>query len=457
VVAVAIGAAAVVAACGSGRTTPVKRYPYTLVEPGTLGGPSSFLVEPSACSAVVGSCDVALTSQGSVLGAADTAIRDLDYRHCPPPSPGGCSDRYVQHPFAWREGKLTDLGALAGQNSAFVDEQNSSGLGVGGSEDGRIDPFTKRAASVAVLFERGKVIKLGALPGGYESSAQNIDDQGQVAGFSSNAIRDRYACGLFGQTPPCGWTTQVRAVVWRHGVISDLGTLGGPDALDAAENEEGEVAGESYTNDHVNDDTSVPPQAPFLWKNGHMINLGTLGGHSGEANWLNDRGEVVGQSNLPGDGSYNAFLWNGRRMIDLTPRAAKSAANWINDQGDVAGWTCVSMSSVCTGFLWRDGKLSVLPIVPPDVAWADPNCVNDRDQVVGAESNASNTRFVVAALWADGRAYNLNKLVAPSSLRMISANYVNNQGDIVGYGTLPNGDQRVFLLTRNPTVPLPSS
>src|ERR1700733_247034 len=190
---VAIAAAVVIAGCGSERPTSVKRYPYTLVAPGTLGGPSSFLVEPSACSAVVGSCDVALTSQGTVLGAADTATRDLDYRHCPPPSPGGCSDRYVQHAFAWHEGKLTDLGALAGQNSAGVNQENSSGVGVGGSEDSRIDPFTKRAASVAVLFERGKVIKLGALPGGYESSAQNIDDQGQVAGFSSNAIRDRYA------------------------------------------------------------------------------------------------------------------------------------------------------------------------------------------------------------------------------------------------------------------------
>ena len=187
-----------------------------------------------------------------------------------------------------------------------------------------------------------------------------------------------------------------------------------------------------------------------------MINLGTLGGNSGEANWLNDSGEVVGQSDLRADDSYNAFLWNGRRMIDLTPNAAKSAANWINDQGDVTGWTCVSLESVCPGFLWRQGKLTVLPIVGAGVSWVNPNCINDLDQVVGFETNASNTAEIIAALWADGHGYNLNNLIAPSALRLVSADYINEQGDIVGHGTLPNGAQRMFLLTRNPTVPLPN-
>jgi hypothetical protein len=38
---------------------------------------------------------------------------------------------------------------------------------------------------------------------------------------------------------------------------------------------------------------------------------------------------------------------------------------------------------------------------------------------------------------------------------MISADYINNQGDIVGHGVLTNGDQRIFPLIRNPSVPLP--
>jgi hypothetical protein len=38
---------------------------------------------------------------------------------------------------------------------------------------------------------------------------------------------------------------------------------------------------------------------------------------------------------------------------------------------------------------------------------------------------------------------------------MISADYITNHGNIFGHGVLPNGDQRIFLLIRNPHVPLP--
>ena len=39
---------------------------------------------------------------------------------------------------------------------------------------------------------------------------------------------------------------------------------------------------------------------------------------------------------------------------------------------------------------------------------------------------------------------------------MVSADYINNQGDIVGHGVLHGGKQRMFLLIRNPSVPLPA-
>jgi probable HAF family extracellular repeat protein len=448
-----VAVAAVVLTSVRHQRTPIApggggRYAYTLADLGTFGGPSSFIDEPG----------VPLTSLGTLLGQADLSTRDRDYPHCSPG--GGCADRYIQHAAAWLDGTLTDLGALPGQNSSAIFEQNGSGVGVGGSEDGLTDPFTGTAASVAVMFENGKVIKLGALPGGYESLAQDVNDQGQVAGISSNGIRDRYACWIFGNQPPCGWTTEVRAVVWRNGRISDLGTLGGPDALVTAENDQGEIAGESYTSNRLSATSSQLPEAPFLWKNGRMINLGTLGGTSGQASWLNDSGEVVGQSNLRGDGLYNAFLWNGRRMIDLTPGMVKASATWINDRGDVTGYTCTTQTSACNPFLWRHGKLTQLPVVDAGINLSGaepgvvPNAVNNLDQIVGDEPNSSGNP-ALAVFWAGGRAYNLNKLIAPSPLRMISANYINDQGDIVGYGTLPNGDKRMFLLTRNPRVPLP--
>ena len=58
-------------------------------------------------------------------------------------------------------------------------------------------------------------------------------------------------------------------------------------------------------------------------------------------------------------------------------------------------------------------------------------------------------------LWSGGHGYNLNTLIAPSKLHLVTAEYINDQGEIVGHGVLPNGNQRVFLLIRNPSVPLP--
>jgi len=52
--------------------------------------------------------------------------------------------------------------------------------------------------------------------------------------------------------------------------------------------------------------------------------------------------------------------------------------------------------------------------------------------------------------------HDLNTLIAPSRLHLVTAYYIDDHGDIVGRGALPNGDQRAFLLVRNRSVPLPS-
>jgi hypothetical protein len=82
--------------------------------------------------------------------------------------------------------------------------------------------------------------------------------------------------------------------------------------------------------------------------------------------------------------------------------------------------------------------------------------VNDHGQVAGNETD-THGHELLAVLWSGGHGYDLNTLVAPSPLRLISADYISNQGAIFGHGVLPNGDQRIFLLIRNPCVPLPTA
>ena len=407
------------------------QYPYTLIDPGTFGGPSSFLDAPG----------VELTDQGILLGTADTPTPNSAYDSCP----SNFCDGYEQHAFAWRDGRLIDLGTLRGRNGSAVYELNDYGVGAGVSQNG-LDPASLLIAGVAVLFKGGRVVSLGTLPGGHVSFAQDINNRGQVAGNSSNGTPDPYS--FF------NWGTQTRGFVWQDGVMRDLGTLGGADTVENSQNQRGQITGWSYTNNTPNPATGLPTTDPFLWTDGHMTDLGTLGGTFGMANWQNNAGEVVGQSNMAGDQTAHPFLWHNGHMTDLgTLGGGYGFASWINDYGDVVG-ASLAPDQAFHGFLWRQGKMTDLSPVG-GAPWAFANAVNDYDQVVGNESDTQG-RELIAVLWAGGHGYDLNTLVAPNQMQMVSADYINNQGDIVGHGVLPNGDQRMFLLIRNPGVPLPS-
>src|SRR5690349_15660169 len=157
-----------------------------------------------------------------------------------------------------------------------------------------LDPHTGWPADHAVLFQGGKVTDLGTLPGGFESQANAINNRGQVSGFASNGTRDKYSFfKVFGGPGPCGpsgWGTQARSFVWRNGVMRDIGTLGGPDAIMTTQNAAGQITGQSWTSSTPNPATGIPTLDPFLWAGGHLRDLGTLGGTIGFANWLNNRG-----------------------------------------------------------------------------------------------------------------------------------------------------------------------
>jgi probable HAF family extracellular repeat protein len=103
--------------------------------------------------------------------------------------------------------------------------------------------------------------------------------------------------------------------------MQDLGTLGtGNDAAADFVNDRGQVAGSSFTDSTANPSTGFPTIHPFLWENGKMRDLGSLGGlgtpgpfnegFSVEVNALNSRGEAAGTS--PGWGSDASRIFVGR-------------------------------------------------------------------------------------------------------------------------------------------------
>ncbi|HXM35288.1 MAG TPA: hypothetical protein VN920_08880, partial [Pyrinomonadaceae bacterium] len=275
----------------------------------------------------------------------------------------------------------------------------------------------------------GEIINLGNL-GGNQGLAVGVNDSGQVVGMSTNTIPDAFS--LFDPR----FTTQTRAFLWQRGVMRDLGTLGGPDAFAAYVNERGQVVGISYTNSTPNDTTGIPTVHTFLWENGRMTDLGSLGGTLSFPNDINSRGQVIGNMTLPGDLSQHPFLWERGRLIDLgTFGGSNGDATWLNDAGEVVGWANFPGSMGRHAFVWRHGVKKELGPPPGDVCSVAYG-INSEGQVVGTSGVCHGA--VHAVLWEDGSAIDLNTVIPPNSaLQLVFALSINDRGEIAGLGVPP--------------------
>ena len=412
------------------------RVRYKLIDLGTLGGPNS----AEFASPLI-------NNSGAITGAADTAEADPNAPNCYNP------DCFVTHTYRWRHGALTDLGVLPGGFGSEGNYINDRGQIAGQSLNGQIDPLLGTPEGIAVLWRRdGKIVELGTL-GGNESLAAALNNRGQVVGGAANSILDSFP-------GPLGfWGTQTRASLWERGVMRDLGDLGGPDAFAQFVNEHGQIAGVSYTSSNPDPRETfcgqdIPPQHPFLWDKGKMIDLGTLGGICGffvGLNGLNNSGQVAGGSSLAGDLIVHPFLWDRKaipHMRDLgTLGGSFGYATELNDKDEVAGGATTTDDEEFHAFFWRKGVITDLGTVGDDTC-SVAHSMNARGQVVGTSGDCAGTFELHGFLWQkDGPMLDLNEFVPlGSDLVITDGETINDRGDIAGSGLLPNGDFHAVVL-----------
>jgi|HubBroStandDraft_4_1064222.scaffolds.fasta_scaffold01739_6 probable HAF family extracellular repeat protein len=315
-----------------------------------------------------------------------------------------------QHAVLWLGKLKLDIGAsgLGGPNNiAFGD--NDRFQSVGEAETSTPDPdgedfcgFGTHLTCLPLLWQDGGMIQLPTL-GGNSGVAWAISNRGEVAGFAENSTPDP-GC-------PAPQVLQFKPVVWEKGLIHELPTVAGDsDGVAQEINDNGEVVGGSGACATFNSNFlyNLVPVHALLWEKGKAIDLGNLGGQTGQAGGniaygINNQGEAVGNSDLPGDTTFHAFLWTKRTgMQDLGTLS-----------GDVAS---VSIS------------------------------INDAGSVVGASLDANfNPR---AFLWEKGVMTDLNTLIAADSpLYLLTGCSINSRGEITGLGLTSTGEIHTYLAT----------
>ena len=226
--------------------------------------------------------------------------------------------------------------------------------------------------------------------------------------------------------------TSSRAFLYRDGVLEQLGTLGGDWAVATAINDTSQVVGWS-----ANQDGQIQP---FRYSNGVMENLGTLGGDWAMAVDINHSGQVAGWS-YDAEGQSRPFRYHNGTMEEF---GSLGWGDWgeataINDAGEIVGWT-VDGSGSLRAFRYSRGEMENMGTLGGYHSWATG--INDGGQIVGWSDTEQGHGG--AFRYHNGVMEQLSTLGEDASTGMPYA--INNSGKVVG-NVEDSDNRRAFLHT----------
>lgn len=211
--------------------------------------------------------------------------------------------------------------------------------------------------------------------GGSNSYALGINSSGQITGQADSSDGT-------GTTYAFRWTS-------GGGMVALTNPYPGNGSSGNAINNSGQIAG--YITDNNGNNQAVRWEA-----NNSVTVIGNLsGGAYAYANAINNLGHVVGYADN-GNGGEDAFLWDGRNTIDLGMFGGSSTeASGVNDSDMVVG------GSDLGAFVWANGSMESI-------------------------------NQVAAGLLVSGNS-------APGFTSLNVATGINNEGQVVGWGTYFDG------------------
>lgn len=328
--------------------------------------------------------------------------------------------------------RITDLGIAEPSGSSTATNINNLGQVAGYS-------WTPSNAAQATLWSQGQLTVLGV--NGQWSYAYGINDTGIVVGTA-----------LIGDQLPAQWTSAGEATLPTPGCCSTLGTAN-------AISNQGTVVG--WTDDGA-----------VVWRNGSPQTLANpLTRYASiDATAINNPGQIVGVG-VGGSVSApvtRAILWNEDQAIDLGAATGFSAsfARSINDSGAVVGASFHDVYNMGEATLWQNGQIHGLGVMAGQSGSLAAD-INAHGVIVGSGFSGTADNFELAQehalIWDVGAAMPalLDDLIdeadpLKSVTTLLRASAINDSGVIVGHALI-NGHTRAYMLTPMASVPEPAT
>ena len=142
---------------------------------------------------------------------------------------------------------------------------------------------------------------------------------------------------------------------------------GGNNGQASAINNRGQIVGFA---ENGTVDSSCPPdttnnriQLPVLWKNGKAQALPTGSDPDGDAFWINDQGQAVGDTGTCGGATIHAVSWENGTASPLPELGTGAIAYSNNNRGQIVGTVGSADGTTQYGALWQNDALTNLSLI----------------------------------------------------------------------------------------------